>query len=161
MVEAVIVIPVLALLWASLCYLGALFGNQHAAQAEARSCAWLYSANNCQSVPPGCEGILSSASSAVVVPDVEHALRDGADRALQGADAKGIVGAIVGELVAGPMMAAFTSGTDAKVERTVAKPALYGKEPSVVRGRYHLACNLSPTSPEEMASKAWGTIVGR
>jgi hypothetical protein len=161
MVEAVIVIPVLVLLWISLYYLGALFGNAQAAQEQARSCAWRYSANNCQAVPPGCEGVLTDATSAVVAPDVERALQDGADRALRGGDAKGIVGTIVGQLVAGPLMAAFTSGTDAKVERSVEKPPTYGKEPSVVRGSYHLACNLAPTSPEDMAKHAWDTLVDR
>lgn len=160
MVEAVVVIPVLALLWFSLYYLGDLFASRQAAQSEARSCAWLYSANNCQQVPPGCEGVLKDATgSASVSPDVDNALRDGADRALSGGDAKGIVGTIVGELVAGPLLAAFTKSTEATTTRSVKQPVVYGDEQTRVVGRYRLACNLAPTSPEEMAAKAWSSIV--
>jgi hypothetical protein len=160
MVEAVIVIPVLLLIWVSLYYLGEIFTTKQALDARARSCAWLYSANNCQEVPAGCAGVLQdSSSSSRVAPDVQNALEDGAQTALQGGDAEGIVGTIVGELVAGPLMAAFTSSVDANVTKEIQQPASYGGGLKKVEGRYHLACNIETTTPEEMASKAWSSLV--
>jgi hypothetical protein len=160
MVEAVIVIPVLLLLWVSLYYLADQFASRQAAAMTARSCAWLYSANNCQEVPPGCGGFLhESSGSAEVSPEVKNALEDGAREALQGGDAKGIVGAVVGDLVAGPLMAAFTSSVDATVSKDVQQPATFGGGLKRVTGRYHLACNLEPTSPEQMAQDAWSSLV--
>jgi hypothetical protein len=161
MVEAVIVIPVLALLWGSLYFLGDLFASRQAAARHARSCAWLYSANNCQAVPPGCEGILNESSGSAVAPDVQNALEDGAKRALQGGDAKGIVATVIGDLVAAPLLAAFTSSVDAASTKKVRRPLAYGGGETHVEGRYHLACNLEATSPEQMAGKAWSSLVGR
>jgi hypothetical protein len=156
MVEAVIVIPVLILIWASLYYLGDLFAVQQALEAKARSCAWLYSARNCQVVPAGCERVLTdSQGSADVAPEVGDALEEGGRKALEGADTQGVVATVAGKLVAGPLLAAFTSSVNAKATRDVDQPAAFGGGLKTVTGRYHLACNLAPTSPEEMAQKAW------
>jgi hypothetical protein len=160
MVEAVIVIPVLLLIWVSLHYVGELFAAKQALAEKARSCAWLYSAANCQVVPAGCDDVLKlSSGSAPVNPKVENALKDGAQAALQGGDTKGIVGTIIGELVAGPLMSVFTKSVDANVTRDVQQPASYGGGLRKVSGRYHLACNLEPTTPEDMALDAWESIV--
>jgi hypothetical protein len=160
MVEAVIVIPVLLLIWVSLYYLGELFVAKQALEEKARSCAWLYSANNCQEIPAGCAGVLTDSSgSAAVDPDVQNALEGGAQAALEGADAKGIVGTIVGELVAGPLISVFTSSVDAKATKDIAQPASYGGGLKRVEGRYHLACNIETTTPAKMASDAWSSLV--
>ncbi|HKY34862.1 MAG TPA: hypothetical protein VJN18_02880 [Polyangiaceae bacterium] len=160
MVEAVIVIPVLVLIWASLYYLGELFATQQALEAKARSCAWLYSANNCQVVPDGCDQVLnkSEGSADDVEPKVTDALGEGGRKALNGADSKSIIGTIVGDLVGGPLLAAFTSSVDAKVTRDVEQPGAFGGGLKTVTGRYHLACNLEPTTPEKMAEKAWESL---
>lgn len=159
MVEAVIVIPVFVVLWASLYFLGNLFASRQAAQREARSCAWLYSASNCQVVPAGCEAVLTKSHGTAKVPEVDDALKDGAAQALRGGDTKGVVGKIVGELVAGPLLELFTNSVDARSTREVQPPALYGVDPRLVTGSYHLACNLKPTTPGEMASEALSTLV--
>lgn len=160
MVEAVIVIPVLLLLWVSLYYLADQFASQQSAAMTARSCAWLYSANNCEAVPPGCGDFLKeSRGSAEVSPDVNDALQEGADAALRGADAQGFVAAVVSNLVAGPLLAAFTSSIDATVTKNVKQPTAYGGGLKQVTGRYHLACNLEPTTPKEMAQDAWDSLV--
>jgi len=160
MVEAVIVIPVLLLIWASLYYLGDLFAAQQTMEAKARSCTWLYSASNCQVVPAGCDRVLSYSEGSAddVAPKVGDALEEGGRKALQGGDTQGIVGTIAGELVGGPLLAAFTSSVDAKVTRDVEQPAAFGGGLRTVTGRYHLACNLEPTSPEKMAEKAWESL---
>jgi hypothetical protein len=160
MVEAVIVIPILLLLWVSLYYLADQFASRQSAAMTARSCAWLYSANNCEEVPPGCGDFLQeSRGSAEVSPDVNDALQGGADAALQGADAQGFVASVVSNLVAGPLLAAFTRSVDATVTLEVKQPIAYGGGLKQVTGRYHLACNLEPTTPEEMAQDAWNSLV--
>jgi hypothetical protein len=160
MVEAVIVIPVLLLLWVSLYYLADQFATRQSAAMTARSCAWLYSANNCTEVPAGCGDFLTpSRSSADVSPDVSNALNEGASKALEGGDAEGIVGAVVSNLVAGPLIAAFTRSVDATVAKDVQQPAVYGGGVKTVTGHYHLACNLEPTTPEKMAQDAWSSLV--
>jgi hypothetical protein len=160
MVEAVIVIPVLLLLWVSLYYLADQFASRHSASMTARSCAWLYSANNCEEVPAGCGDFLTpSRNSAEVSPKVSNALQEGADAALHGADTEGFVAAVVSNLVAGPLLAAFTRSVDATVTHDVQQPAAYGGGVKQVTGRYHLACNLEPTTPQEMAQDAWDSLV--
>jgi hypothetical protein len=159
MVEAVIVIPVLLLLWISLYYAGGLVLTQQKTEVTARSCAWLYSASNCEEVPAGCGDILVDSSSASVAPEVSDTLQHGAQTAMNGGDAEGIVSSIVGALVVAPLVAAFTSSVDAKVEQQVQQPTVYGGGMKVVRGRYHLACNLRRDTPEAMAERAWSTLV--
>jgi len=159
MVEAVIVIPVLILLWVSLYYAGGLVLTQQKMEVAARSCAWLYSANNCTAVPAGCEDLLANTHSASVPPEVSDTLQHGGDAAINGSDAKGIVGEIIGELVLAPLVAAFTSSVDAKVEQPVQQPVAYGEGVKVVTGRYHLACNLAHDTPEDMADRAWSALV--
>ena len=159
MVEAVIVIPVLLLLWISLYYAGSLCLTQQKTEVSARSCAWLYSANNCEKVPVGCEKLLVDSTSASVDPEVDETLKHGAETAMNGGDAKGIVATIIGELVAAPLAAAFTSSVDAKVEQQVQQPTAYGGGLKAVTGRYHLACNLAHETPESVAERAWSSIV--
>ena len=161
MVEAVIVIPVLVLIWASLYYLGELFATQQALEAKARSCAWLYSTNNCQFVPAGCdEKLLTKSEGSVddVSPKVRDALEDSGRKVLNGGDTDDVLETVAGKLVGGPLLAAFTSSVDAKVTRDVEQPAAFGGGLKTVTGRYHLACNLATTTPGEMAEKAWESL---
>lgn len=159
MVEAVVVIPVLLVLWLSLYYAGGLFLARQEADVTARSCAWLYSANDCEEVPAGCGEFLVDSHAASVAPEVSDTLPHGAQTAMNGGDAEDIIGSIFSELVATPFLAAFTSSVDAKVDQPVQQPALYGGGMKVVSGRYHLACNLRRDTPEAMAKRAWSTLV--
>jgi hypothetical protein len=157
--EAVIVIPVLILLWASIYYAGGLFLTQQKTEVTARSCAWLYSANNCEAVPAGCADYLAKTTASSVPPEIDDVLKHGAENAMANGDAKGIVQQLVGELVAAPLVAAFTGAVDAKVEQQLSQPAEYGGGIKVVSGRYHLACNLAHDTPEKMADRAWSSLV--
>src|SRR5260221_6413680 len=149
MVEAVIVIPVLILLWVSLYYAGGLALTQQKTESTARSCAWLYSANSCDEgkVPAGCDEYLHNTNASTVPPKIADTLNQAGQNAMNGGDAKGIVGAIVGALVLAPVAAAFTSAVDARVEQQMSKPVAYGGGIQVVAGQYHLPCNLAHDTP--------------
>lgn len=164
MVEAVVVIPVLILLWVSLYYAGRLALTQQKMERSARSCAWLYSANNCDreqlvAIAPECDALLSDGAAAVVPPEIEDTLEQGAQAAMNGGDAQGIVQSVISGLVVTPLAAAFTSAVDAKAEQELPKPTAYGGGVKIVTGRYHLACNLARDTPEKMADRAWRTLV--
>lgn len=161
MVEAVIVIPVLILLWVSLYYAGGLALTQQKTEATARSCAWLYSAGSCdeENIPAGCQDYVHNTHVSSVPPKIADALDQGAQNAMNGGDAKGIVGSIVANLVAAPLVAAFTSAVDSRVDQQMAQPAAYGGGIKVVTGQYHLACNVPHDTPEKMAERAWRTLV--
>lgn len=159
MVEAVIVVPVLILLWISLYYAGGLFLAQQKTEVTARSCAWLYSANNCDQMPAACADYLTDTTASSVPPQIDEVLEHGAQDALNGGDVKGILGQVVGELVAAPLAAAFTSAVDAKVDQQLKQPATYGGGIKTVSGKYHLACNLRHDTPEKMADRAWKSLV--
>jgi hypothetical protein len=164
MVEAVIVIPVLILLWASLYYAGGLALSRQQGEATARSCAWLYSSNNCDrqklmQVAPECDAVLSDTTASSVPSDIQDTLNQGVENAMDGGDAKGIVASVVGQLVVAPLAAAFTSSVDAKSDLELSRPTLYGGGIQVVSGRYYLACNLPHERPEDVASRAWKKLV--
>ncbi len=163
MVEAVIVIPVLILLWVSLYYAGGLALTQQRTEATARSCAWLYSANSCDEskVPAGCQDYVHNTHASTIPPKIADTLNQGAQNAMNGGDAKGIVGSIVGSLVMAPLAAAFTNAVDARVEQQMPQPAAYGGGIKVVTGQYHLPCNLAHDTPAEMAGRAWRKLVGQ
>lgn len=61
-VEAVVVLPVFLILFISLFYVRDQVLARQATQEQARTCAWLYSANNCEfdanSMPAYCDGVL-------------------------------------------------------------------------------------------------------
>ncbi len=53
-VEAVVILPFFVLLFLGLFFLREAFLEKQRLQAKARTCAWLYSQNGCNVVPPGC-----------------------------------------------------------------------------------------------------------
>jgi hypothetical protein len=164
MVEATIVVPVFILLLVSVLYVRDQALTQHAVEMTARSCAWQYSAANCDAVPPGCEGL--------VVPGVTHndasqavldAMQGGESGALKLADKTGVVSKIV-ETLLGPVLdAAFGRSLDATAKRDIERPSMFRVEggtpgsddTKTMTGRYHLACNLTPESPMDVAKDAW------
>lgn len=155
-VEAAIVAPVLVLLLVSVLYFRDQAVTRQAAEMEARTCAWLYSVNNCERVPPGCDGKLTQetrdnpASSAVL-----DALQGGESQSVARADKTGVVSKIVDSLLGPALKAAFGRGLEAKVAKELERPAMYGGGKNTITGRYRLACNLTPEDPTDVAKDAW------
>lgn len=149
-VEAVVVLPIFLVLFISLFYVRDQVLAKQAAQEQARTCAWLYSWNNCnaQGMPAECEGVVTDNPMLGEVPsEVTDAL---------GGDS--FFADIVAGMIEPVLEVAFGSSADAKVTRDVARPLLYGGETSTVVGKYHIACNLAPTTAPEVALDAWDRI---
>ncbi|MGB0680459.1 MAG: hypothetical protein ACPGUV_12425 [Polyangiales bacterium] len=63
MTEALLVIPVLLLVWWGLFFMNGWYSQRQQARLEARRCAWLYAEAGCREVPPGCEGSVHKGGS--------------------------------------------------------------------------------------------------
>lgn len=157
-VEAIIALPVLILILASLYLMRDQVVSKQAAEMQARSCAWLFSMKNCrlEDVPESCRNVLQITNkSGNATPELDRAIRGGKDAALRGRDTTGVVETIVGSLLGPALEAAFGRSVDATVKHTVDRPALYGGGTLTVSGSTHLACNLTPETPEDVAKDAW------
>ena len=108
-----------------------------------------------------CQDIVhEAASSGDVSPDFERALDDGARNLLDGAGNGGgsqgqMISGIVATLIGPALSAAFNRSLDATAPQALDRPTLLGGGRQAVSGRYHLACNLKPTTPVEVALDAW------
>lgn len=65
MVEAVVVLPFFIMLFVSSLFVTRRYLAVQAAQSQARSCAWQYSASSCINIPPGCAAKLDDGSPSV------------------------------------------------------------------------------------------------
>jgi hypothetical protein len=175
-VEAVVVLPVFIVIFAAILFVRNKQLLTHAAEARARSCAWQYSANNCTSIPSGCEDVLRTSTAenpaSKAVEDVFQDAKNGL-----GKDPKGVFEAVTRKLLGHAIQALFGKYSEAKVEHELARPSVLGGDSStspasaspaapspaasvIVVGRYHLACNLAPQKPVDVVKDAWGKITG-
>ncbi len=151
-VEAAVVMPLFILAFASVIFIRNLVLARQEAEAKARTCAWLYSAANCEpnAMPPGCSEILQRVSIAGrVSSEIEHALQG----ALIWPFDK-----VISRVLEPVLEAAFGSAVQATAPREFERPGLYRDNPSPVTGTYQLACNVSPTTPLQVAKEAWNAI---
>jgi hypothetical protein len=155
-VEAVVALPVLVLLFVGVFYVRDLATAKHDALTKARTCAWLYSANNCNEKPAGCEDILVDDDEGGKVTDkVAEALADGTDRITKSPGMGGAIEHIVSAMIEPALKAAFGRSVAANATNEVKRPALFGQGKQVVAGKYHLACNLNPSTMEDVVKDAW------
>lgn len=159
-IEALAALPVFILLFVSVLYVRDQAVTKQDVEMRARTCAWLYSANNCSDVPAGCEGVVREASgSGGPIGDVGEALTD-AQKTIQNQGFGGAIATIVGRLIAPALEEAFGRSLDVHVEDKIARPRLYWEDKDVpetntLTGRYHLPCNLRPTTSKDVALEAW------
>ncbi len=160
-VEAVIAFPVFVIVFLALTYMRDQALATQAAEQQARTCAWLYSAKNCEGeIPAGCAGVLGDPHTPDLPdPDVGGALDEGLSGLKQGGSGGDLVSGVVSQLLGPMLLAAFGREVDAEATRTVERSTLFGEGQKVVQGRYHLACNLTPTTPEDVAKGAWAKLV--
>lgn len=144
------VLPVFVLLFVSLFYVRDQVLTRQAAQERARTCAWLYSASSCDKdqLPPECQDAVTDVPLAA---DAAKAITD----ELPG---EGFFKDVVSGVLDSALETAFGSAFDVKVQREVARPALYGGETQAIVGEYHLACNLKPKTKLELAKDAWSRV---
>lgn len=148
-VEAVIVVPIFILLFISLFYVRDQVIARQAAQRQARTCAWLYSWNNCDksALPPECQQVVT-----------DEATFNDASTGLSEKLGGGVVGDALKAILDPVLEAAFGRSLDAQVSKEIVRPAIYGGKVQSVTGRYHLACNLKSTTAPEVAKDAWSRI---
>lgn len=158
-VEAVVVIPVFIALFIGVAYVSRVAELAQGAEMTARSCAWLYSAQNCREVPPGCEGYLRAGTTVSTSGNkVDDALHGGKNSLPQGTSAQNFVSGVVGSLLESAIQDAFGRALDASVPATTDQPELFGGKTVTVTGNYHLACNLAPTTLGDVAKDAWSLL---
>jgi hypothetical protein len=149
-VEAVVVLPVFIIIFVSVFYIRSQVLSRQAAESKARTCAWAYSMKNCNEIPPGCEGVLQVVSGAGRVDDkIEGALSSATG---------GLVGPVIAKVLEPALKAAFGRALDARTQKSYERPTLYGGGTATTSGSYHLACNLTPETPLDVAKDAWNAL---
>jgi hypothetical protein len=154
-VETVIVLPVFVLLFVSLLYVRDQAVEKQRAEMQARTCAWLYSSNNCSEIPPGCEGILRESKGGARNSEIDQAMQDGRRRVEQDPDAGGLIGSVMGSLLGPALEEAFGRSVVAETHSEVERPGLYGGGTKSLSTSYELSCNLTPRDPDKVATDAW------
>lgn len=150
------VLPVFVLLLLGILFIQDIALEKQTNAAQARSCAWLYSAANCKEVPPGCEGLVGPGDSSAPLPaTVENALKTGSEQALRQGDSEGVLDTVLGSLLGPLLNEAFSSSTEGRVESTRPRPAFLGEGKVTSISRHHLACNLAPVQPLDLAMDTW------
>ncbi len=149
MVEAVIALPLFVVVFVSVLYVRDLVLVRQSARAEARSCAWLYSAKSCAEIPPGCAGILGAPADAHTRE--EATLVRGVTDGLAGVPDP--VGGAVKGLVKPAIVATFGRSVKATARHDVARPGLFAGGRNEISESYDLACNLAPSTVEQVASR--------
>ena len=148
--EAVIVLPVLVILFVSVFYVRSQVLARQASESKARTCAWAYSMNNCNSDPPGCEGLVRVVRESGPIADkVSQAA---------GKATGGVAGPVVKRVLSPAIDAAFGRALDSSTQQSYERPPLYGGGTESASGSYHLACNLTPETPLDVAKDAWNTL---
>jgi hypothetical protein len=151
-VEAVVVLPIFLVLFISVFYVRDQVITKQAAQERARTCAWLYSANNCEFdenlMPAECKDVVSEVP---IASDAAKAITD----KLTG---DGFFQDIVSKMIDSALEDAFGRAIDVTVQRSVERPALYGGNSQAMTGEYHLACNLKPKTKLDVAKDAWSRV---
>jgi hypothetical protein len=148
-VEAVVALPVLVLLFVAVFFFRDRAGAQHETATRARSCAWLYSANDCRGIPAGCEGVLTDTSAvgdASEIPMPAIAGDSEENRKVNG---------IVSGLLDKALLTLFGSGVKAHATKGVRRPSVLGEGTLELSSDYHLACNLAPTTADRVVRDAW------
>lgn len=150
MVEAVVVLPVLIILFVSVFYVRSQVLARQTAESKARACAWAYSMNNCNAIPPGCEQLVRAV-------DAAGPLNDKIEEKLSNVSG-GIAGPLVSSILRPMLDAALGRAVDANTEISYDRPALYGGGTQSAHGGYRLACNLTPETLEQVGMDAWNAL---
>jgi len=149
--EAVVAFPFFVLIIIGLYYLRGAVAKKHELSMTARTCAWLYSANSCQSIPAGCQNVLGSpGTSPTSASDDLHGKVNEKKQTL----AK-FVQDIVDEVLSPVLDAAFGESFNATSHGSVTHPKIFGAGTLKMSGQYHLACNLVEQEPLDVVTNAW------
>lgn len=145
MVEAVILLPVLAVLLSGLFFVHAHAAGRESARAAARRCAWLHAVAGCTEVPPGCDGFLQASQSARGAAEADAVVTEIKTQALENTSLDRIP-------VLDPALdGLFGTRTEFTVTRSVERGGFGG----TAGGRMHLLCNARPLDPWEAVEETF------
>jgi hypothetical protein len=148
--EAVVALPVLTLLFVASFYLRDLTSMKQDAVTQARTCAWIYSENNCTG------GLPSYCSAPIDAQDAAYS-----DQALDDETLKlsgGSVAAFALSLIGDAKKALFGGVVATSVAHEVPRPAAFGGATVTTVGTYRIACNVGERTLLQVAEDAWNTI---
>lgn len=159
LVEAAILLPFLAIVFAGAVYIGRRELAKQQALLTARSCAWRYAESACTALPPGCPEALfqlnhSPEPDPLIVEQVMQA------RAVTDGGGQGAFAAAVRGKVDRILFFVLSDTVTTRAVRTFPVPAPLPDAPGEVRASYYLPCNLAPTSPVRMAGELWDALRG-
>lgn len=142
-VEAVILIPVLAVLWFGILYEQAHAAARQRARATARRCAWTHAVGGCDETPSDCEGLVHTAERAPTPADAPDDAD--ADKAAESVIAEGLGAGVLDDVpLLGPALDGLLGpATEFTAARSVERAGFAG----TARGRFHLLCNAKPQEP--------------
>lgn len=155
-VEAVIMLPVLILLFLGLGYVARLFGATLDVTDRSRRCVQLHAMLACEdedSLPPECRGLLHQTDQAPPEPQGAAAalLEARADVGVQDAESRASdLSDVLDGLLGGGMLATATG--------TVSKPKIVGDTDTLVRATSYATCNTKPAHANTLAKTLFEKI---
>ncbi len=154
MVEAVILLPVFAVILSGIAYVQAYAMAEQGARVAARRCAWEHAMNGCDEIPAGCGEHGHSAESTGAGPDESDAST--------AADAAAVVDGVIaassnsGLPFALPLIGPALEGLfGSATQFTVTREVRVGGYATSAKGHFYLLCNAKPTSPAEAIKSAF------
>lgn len=147
--EAVLVAPVLIIVFAAVLFMLKLHSTKLEMMAEARRQAWTFSARACEGAP-----------SRANTPGPEQATVEATRRRLepgQGEHGRKTTDA-VHDIIDDPLSGLFGESVRTETSEVILEPWLLGGREIRVTASYHLACNLAPKDLGDVAAEIWDAV---
>jgi hypothetical protein len=155
-VEAVIAIVFFVLLYWSVIYVGRLNEARAAALVEVRGCAWTIAARGCGDIPDRCKG--SDVAQLEQNPEqkekfdpVHQAADEGEEKSALDAESQSALTTEIDGLL--------FERLQAKSERVIERPPLYGGDTVNVGAHYTLPCNSRPGDFMDQVERIWNAAI--
>ncbi len=153
-VEAVILLPILILLFFGIIYVARVDSAKLSVLTQARGKAWVASMQ-------ACEGDAKSADQEhPEVKGVNNQVNNALSQAGQSTsgNVKSPIGGFVGKLLDAPLKALFGQSVTTSAFQSVPRPAFLGGKETTVVGNYRLPCNIKPYTLWDIAKSLWNQL---
>lgn len=157
MVEAVILLPVLAVILFGILFVQERASATQSARGKARRCAWQHAVGGCGEVPAGCgeaeHGQAQRTTPSADTTDTASVQDPDAAVEAVAAETRTLVKVpLIGDAIDG----LFGTATSFSVSRDVERAGLAGK----ASGRVYLLCNARPTTPWDVVQQTFCNHTG-
>lgn len=157
-VEAVVALPVFVILFVGMFFVRDLTGARLRADQEVRRCSWEYALNyNCETTPPGCDGVVGDAHYGSLLPqNLDTAINSlGSESSDKNSEGFARVKHVLENFVTKYLAEAITKKFEAEKSIERDRPVMFGGGKSVARGKYGLACNVHPQGQDGVIETVW------